>query len=129
MKKIKFNLKYFIIIFLLGLTVNLNANPIKDKTDSSRPSTTVGIDNSINSIGGFITFYGEVDIFSPTPGSVIIDCHPPYNQVCYTLIWDSATPNKKTIILNDKNHTKFMVTSDPVITTGKNGDVIHTFAK
>jgi hypothetical protein len=45
------------------------------------------------------------------------------------LWWSFENPLQQTVILNDENQTEINVTSDPVITTGINGEQIHTFTR
>jgi len=128
MKKIKLKLNYFIIIiFLFGVTTLANAITAKDIMNTSRP--VMYPDDPVQSAGGYIIFYGVLNIWTTPSGAVIIDCDPPFFEKCYTLIWYNAIPNHKTLILNDKNQTEITVTSGPFIKSGENGEQIHTFTK
>lgn len=112
-----------IIVILLSFSTLLNAET--NNCINNTPTT----DCLVDQIGGHLAFYGVLDIWYTPSGALIIDCDPPFLTVCYTLWWSFDNPLQQTVILNDANKTEISVTSDPIITTGVNGEQIHTFTR
>ena len=117
---------FMTIIMLLMFSVFVNAQT-NDSKNENQISTHETIPNL--SSGGYIMFYGVLDIYQTQSGATIITCDPPFLSRCYSLWWSPTYPKMKTIILNDDNQTEIKVKSGPTITTGSNGEKIYTFSK
>lgn len=72
-------------------------------------------------------FYGELDLWFTSGGSLIIDCDPPFEDKCYTIYWSLNNPSDKTVRLNDISETEISVSSEATITTEGDGSKRHTF--
>lgn len=118
-------MKHIIIIAIL-LSTSTFINAETNACINNAPNTECLIDQTEL---GYIVFYGELDIWITPSGAVIISCLPPFLERCYSLFWDITTPGQKTIILNDADQTEITAISGPVITTGENGEQIHTFTR
>ena len=74
-----------------------------------------------------INFQGEIYHITNRFGELEVRCIAPFDDRCYTLYYHTHSVSEKTVQLNDLNQTEYSVTSDPVITTGPNGEQIYTF--
>jgi|FLOH01.1.fsa_nt_gi hypothetical protein len=120
-------MKYIIIIVIL-LSVSTFSNAETNKHMNTTRTIECPVDLEESNIG-HITFYGVLDIWETPAGGIVISCIPPFLEVCYRLIWSNDNPAEKTVYLNDDNQTEIDVTSDVVISTGENGEQIHTFSR
>ncbi|RLD45229.1 MAG: hypothetical protein DRI89_01705 [Bacteroidetes bacterium] len=122
-----FIMKYIMIVVIF-LSVSLFLKAETNECINITPNTACLAEEPGGGDLHHITFYGILDMWWTPSGALIIDCDPPFSEVCYNLWW-SLTTSQKFVRLNDANQTEIDVTSDPVITPGENGDKIHTFTR
>lgn len=118
-------MKYLIIAVML---ITLSAYGYGSETDVLEPLSRYDSPIDMPEGGTYIfIFYGDLDLWFTSAGSLIIDCDPPFENRCYTIYWSLNNPTDKTVLLNDINETEISVSSEAVITTQQDGSKRHTF--